>query len=436
MNTPLLAGLARWSATGAATFAMRQRRAMAEATRDWLSALAAGMAEPEAARLDATHLDGMGAHAFRLGTLSHLAEVDDGIGSALIHPGVVTLSPLFALARQGLGVARFGAGIAAGYEAAARIGAALGKPHYRHFHMTGTAGSMAAALACSAARGLDTAASLNALGLGGTQAAGLWQVVDDGTASAKAAHAGFAARNGIYAAELAGAGLAGPHRVLEGVRGLAAAGGTTPDPAPLLAPFTDEAAGLLMRTVKAWPVCGQMFHVLDALQPLAPARVAAIEIESFAALREVAGQIDPRTVPEARFSTAFCVAHLLQRGRLDFGDLSAEGVLDDPGITALARHVSLSDAPGFTRDHPARRAARITLILADGSHREIIAEGRRGGPDRPLGTAELSRRFDRLTGHMSDAWHRAANRLDSLLRDAPPETPIPTPLIESLCHVP
>ena len=435
MTAPVLTGLAEWAATEAVSMAMRQRVAVAGTAQDWLSALAAGMGEPEARRLQALPLSGTGAEAFRLGTISHLAEVDDGIGKALIHPGVVSLSPLFALAQhQAMTVAQLAAGIVAGYEAAARIGAALGKPHYRHFHITGTAGSMAAALAGAAAQGLDATGILNALGLGGTQAAGLWQVVDDGAEAAKAAHAGFAARNGIYAAELAKAGMAGPSRVLEGRRGLAAAGQTDLDTAPLLAPFSYETSGLMIRTVKPWPVCGQMFHVLDALLPLPPAPVKAVEIESFAALQDVAGVTNPQTVPQARFSTAFCVAHLLLRGRLDFGDLSVPGILDDPQITDLAARISLTEDPEMTAGYPARRAARITLTGTDGSRRDVMAEGRRGGPDNPLSAVELSRRFDRLTYNMPREWRDAASRMDELLRHAAPDTLLPPDMMERLCH--
>ena len=384
MNASALEGLVSCAVCGARDFALSHRSRVAEAARDWLSALAAGISDPAGDRFQRAGMSGDGALAFQLGSLSHLAEVNDGIGHAMIHPGVVTFPVLMEVAlAQPLTVERFLTATAAGYEAAARIGAALGRDHYRRFHMTGTAGSFAAALTAGVGMGLSPRALADAVALGGAQAAGLWQAVDDGADAVKPAHAGFAGRNGIYAARLASAGIVGPHRILEGARGLAAAGGSVLDCAPLDARFAPSSSGLLSRTVKSWPVCGQMFHVLDALVPMRPAPdVDAITITSFAALREVAGQTMPDTPAAARFSTAFCVAHLLVHGRLDFGDLDAPGVLQDQAVRALALRVELRDDAAMTAAHPQLRRARITMRQADGTVRTIDADGRRGEPDR------------------------------------------------------
>ena len=438
---PALAALAHWCADGGAeALGLRRRDEVVLILRDWLAAWAAGLQEPAAdgiARASACLGTGTAAGAFRLGALSHLAEVDDGHGEAMIHPGVVTLPPLLALARsKPVRVAEFLAAVAAGYEAAVRVGAALGKDHYAGFHMTGTAGSFAAAATVCTVRRHDAATLLSAFGLAGTQAAGLWQFQQDAAEATKACHAGFAARNGIYAADLAGAGVQGPTRILEGSRGLAAATGVTLDQVPLLRPFDDTTAAILTRTVKAWPVCGQMFHILDVVSdafpdPVPADRIAAIRIESFAAVSSVAGLRDPQTPAQGRFSTPFCVAHLLVKGHLEFGDL-VPSALSDPRLRAVANRVEIVEDDKMTAVYPARRECRVHIMLTNNTKRLLAGAGRRGGPERPLTPIEFDTRFEKLTGHMDHSWHRAVEQLAERLRMAPFEDEIDTVLLRRL----
>src|SRR5207248_854567 len=78
-----------------------------------------------------------------------------------------------------------------------RIGRAVGVDHYqRGFHATGTVGTFGAAAACSRLLGLDAPTIAVALGIAGTQAAGLKSMF--GTMG-KPLHAGKASVNGLLA---------------------------------------------------------------------------------------------------------------------------------------------------------------------------------------------------------------------------------------------
>ena len=61
----------------------------------------------------------------------------------------------------------------AGYEVGIRVGEFLGRSHYKIFHTTGTAGTIAAAVTVGRLLNLDAGQMLHALGSAGTQAAGL-----------------------------------------------------------------------------------------------------------------------------------------------------------------------------------------------------------------------------------------------------------------------
>ena len=69
--------------------------------------------------------------------------------------------------------------VVAGYEVGIRVGEFLGRSHYKTFHTTGTAGTIAAAAAAGRLLRLTPAQMLDAFGSAGTQAAGLWEFLRD-----------------------------------------------------------------------------------------------------------------------------------------------------------------------------------------------------------------------------------------------------------------
>ena len=111
------------------------------------------------------------------------------------------------------------AAMVAGYEVNGRVGRAIIPTHReRGFHPTGTCGTFGAASAASRLLGFDAEETANALGIAGSQAAGLYECHHDGT-STMIFHAGRAAQNGVEAALLVRWGMTGPATVLEGSKG-------------------------------------------------------------------------------------------------------------------------------------------------------------------------------------------------------------------------
>src|SRR5262245_51948231 len=154
------------------------------------------------------------------GGMGHALDYDDVNMAMPGHPSVAILPGLLALAefRHSSGREVVTAFVA-GYETACRIGAALQPGHYNlGFHSTGTVGSFGAAAACARLRGLDAEATAVALGIAGTQAAGLKSQF--GT-MCKPFHAGKAAQNGLLAARLAARGFSGRGDIVECVQGFA-----------------------------------------------------------------------------------------------------------------------------------------------------------------------------------------------------------------------
>lgn len=367
---------------------------------DWSGALIAGLGHP-LHRNYAAGLDDGGTGTSRVigiarqrppvaaaaanGAISHLWEVDDSHRTALLHPGVTIVPVVVALAQAlpGCNAGRAAGAVVTGYETAIRVGTTLGKQHYRICHTTATAGAFGAAAAAAHLMGLDRDATLAAFGHAGTQAAGLWQFLDDGVTAAKAFHAALAVRNGMSAAYLAAAGIPGAPRVLEGPRGMFAAWGLEPPDAADLKPDP----GRLMIdtvTVKNWPTCGQMHTALDCTEALLPALAGAdirdVEVRVPDACLQIASTANPRNLAEAKFSTSFCIAALLSGRRPDVAGLTQE-LVDDGDIQALSCRVRLVPDPALTARFPQERPARVAVTCADGREFSEERSARRGDPE-------------------------------------------------------
>ena len=158
--------------------------------------------------------------AFVNGVAAHTLELDDGHRGAQIHLGAVIFPTALAIAESyDLSGKEFLEGVMVGYE----VGILLGKivnPEHRNkgFHTTGTVGTFVSGVVASKLLKLDETQILNALGLCGTQAAGLLES-DHGGSMGKSLHAGKAVYNGLLSAFLARNGFTGSGTIFEGKEG-------------------------------------------------------------------------------------------------------------------------------------------------------------------------------------------------------------------------
>lgn len=157
---------------------------------------------------------------FLNGISAHILELDDGHRGAQIHLGSVVFPTALAISESfDLSGKEFLEGVIVGYE----VGILLGKivnPEHRDkgFHTTGTIGAFVAATVASKLLKLDDDQILNALGLCGTQAAGLLES-DHGGSMGKSLHVGKAVYNGMISAFLARNGFTGSNTIFEGKEG-------------------------------------------------------------------------------------------------------------------------------------------------------------------------------------------------------------------------
>ncbi|WPH24007.1 MmgE/PrpD family protein [Variovorax paradoxus] len=341
--------------------------------------------------------------------IAHLREIDDAHRAAMLHPGVVAITPVLALASScGLTRERAARAVVAGYEVALRLGEALGARHAGLFHATATAGAVGAAAAAGMAMGLDAPRLHHALGIAATQAAGLWQLVDDDAHESKSLHPAFAVRNGMTAAYAARAGLPGARAFFTGRRGLYAA---LAGEGPLAAVdgALEAPERLHTTTIKAWPACAMLFTPLDATRALieehriGAADVQAMEIEIFPHALKIAGVQWPAKPAEASFCLRYVLAVLLEKeGVLGIADTEAPD-LDSPSLHALAARMQVVPNEAFQQAFPQRRPSRVTIRLRDGRQISAYRDLRRGDPEDPYTWEGLQQRMRTFVPAMDDA---------------------------------
>lgn len=149
-------------------------------------------------------------------TAPHAFQIDEVHTGATLHPGSVVVPAALALSDAAGGVSgeEFLTAMIAGYEVGIRVGLATrGAMFRRGYHNQGTTGTVAAAAAAARLLKLDPHATMHAIGIGASQAAGLMAVQEG--ANAKAFHSGRAAQSGVYGALLAKEGYTGVEHVFD-----------------------------------------------------------------------------------------------------------------------------------------------------------------------------------------------------------------------------
>src|SRR5690349_10907403 len=231
------------------------------------------------------------------GAAAHTVEVDDIYRDGIYHPGAPTISAALAFGKRDVLRA-----VVVGYEISTRIGAAMGRAHYKYWHNTGTIGCFGAAAAAAEVLNLNRNQFAHALATVATFSAGLQQAFRMDSMS-KPLHAGHAAEAGVTAALAAREGVTGSLDIMEGEAGYGRAMGEGPDWEKALATLGRE-FHITRMTFKNHACCGHTFAAIDgalALQKkmgISAKEVDRVHIGTYRAGVEVAHYERPETPAE------------------------------------------------------------------------------------------------------------------------------------------
>jgi 2-methylcitrate dehydratase len=215
----------------------------------------------------------------------------------------------------------------------------------------------------------------------------------------KGAAGANAARNGLFAARLAAAGMTGPDAALEGHHGLLELIG----PRPLPALLGGEDAMLARACHKAM-LCE--YHAQSPIAAVLQLGVAAGAVEelvvhtyhfTWSEIGSGAEKWDPRTPEAADHSLPYVLAATIVDGAYD-DSIYAPDRLTDPRIRALMPRIRVVEDPAFTARFPGAYPCRLTLRRKDGMVQETLVENPPGHPDNPLGDAGIAAKFRALAG--------------------------------------
>lgn len=338
---------------------------------------------------------------------SHVAEQDDVHNGSVFHPATVVFPPALACA-QAIGTSGEELLVAAiaGYEVGIRVGEFLGRSHYKVFHTTGTAGTIAAAATVGRLLKLSPEQMLHAFGSAGTQSAGLWEFLRD-AADSKQLHTAHAASTGLMSAYIAQSGFTGAQHILEGKQGLAAGMSSDADPSKLVDRLGTRWT-LAETSFKYHASCRHTHPAADALlqvmlaNNLKPSDIAQVETLVHQGAIDVLGPVtDPATVHQSKFSMGTVlalIAHYQFAGLQEFDDH-----FHDDAICLFRDRVSMTLDPEVDSAYPQRWIGKVKVHLNNGQILACRVDEPKGDPGNTLSRAEITDKAMRLAAFSGGA---------------------------------
>ncbi|PTB99266.1 2-methylcitrate dehydratase [Marinobacter sp. Z-F4-2] len=332
---------------------------------------------------------------------SHLVEQDDLHNSSVLHPATVVFPTAVAVAQEiGASGKDFLVAAICGYEAGIRIGEFLGLSHYRIFHTTGTVGTLAAAFTAAKLLKLSQFQFENAVGNAGTQAAGLWQFLEDG-ADSKQLHTAKAAADGLLSAYLAKDGFKGAKNILEGKQGLAA--GMSDNAVPeKLTDRLGERWGLLETSFKYHASCRHTHPAADAFKYILDSHnldyneISNIKIGVHQAAIDVLGPVkSPTSIHQAKFSMGTVLGLLAVYGKAGVSEFDRYS-LTCPKVKHFIDIVTMHYDKEVDSAYPNQWIGRVVVETKKGKSYAAEVPYPKGDPENALSDDEIEEKFKSL----------------------------------------
>ncbi len=334
-------------------------------------------------------------------------ELDDVHRQGVLHVGAVVLPGLIALAegRPDMSGKDFLTAAVAGYEIGPRVGLCMGPEHIAQgWHSGATLGVFSAAAGCARALGLDVEKTVHALGIAGTQSAGL--MAAQYGAMVKRMHAGRSAQSGLYGAVLAEDGFTGIANVFESEYGgfcsTFSRSSDRYDLAQLSAGFGSvwQTMGVAL---KFYSCVGSNHTTLDAIRQMQSVRpFSADDVKqiliygSQVTVDHVGWPYVPDGMTSAQLNLAYCVATLLTEGDC-FVEQFTEEEISDPLRMRHAQKVIVRHDPAITAlGSKFRHKVRVQCVLQDGTTMERTVEAARGNEHEFASDSDVIGKFHKL----------------------------------------
>jgi 2-methylcitrate dehydratase PrpD len=343
------------------------------------------------------------------GALVQSFELDDVHRVGVLHVGAVTLPPILAVLERDASITGrdFLAATVAGYEIGPRVGICMGQEHIgQGWHSGATLGVFSAAAGAANALRLDVAQTINAIGIAGTQAAGL--MAAQYGAMVKRMHAGRSAQSGYYGAILAQRGYTGIQDVFESEYGGFCSTFSRSHDRYNLAALSDglgERFETLQIALKFFSCVGSNHTTLDGIRDIQKRRPFGIDdVEkiivhgSKVTVDHVGWPYRPEGLTSAQLNLPYCVATLLLEGDAFVAQFTEDKVAD-PERIAFSRRVEVVEDPDITAlGSRFRHKVRVEIRLKNGEVHEETVEAPRGSEKKFAADQDVIDKFRKLAG--------------------------------------
>lgn len=341
------------------------------------------------------------------GTAVQGFELDDVHRAGVLHVGAVVLPALIPIAelKGSMSGREFLTAAVAGYEIGPRVGLCMGPEHIASgWHSGATLGVFSAAAGAARGLRLDVEKTVHALGIAGTQAAGL--MAAQFGAMVKRMHAGRSSQSGLYGALLAEKGFTGIVNVLESEYGGFC---TTLSQSRDHFNLKELTAGLgttwqtMGVALKFYACVGTNHTTLDAIRdmqkerPFGATDVKKIVVHgSQVTVNHVGWKYVPQGLTSAQLNLPYCVATWLLEGDC-FVDQFTEDKVADPARMKLSGKVEVVHDPEITaKGAKFRHLVHVEAHLTDGTVLKRTVEAARGSEKKFATDAEIVEKFEKL----------------------------------------
>jgi len=287
-----------------------------------------------------------------------------------------------------------------------------------------TYGALSTALLAGKLWDLDEDQLEHALGLAGVCNIATRQTRTGQMSHWKACAFSNAARNGVFAADLARRGMTGPYEIFEGPKGLMNEL-SIPDAKNVV--LGTKGDFMIDKTyIKFWPAEYHAQSAIDAMLQLRPQidvnKVEEIHIGSFEAAVSIIGSEPEKWRPTSRETADHSMGYCTAVALID-GDVTRESFADerlnDPQVLGLLDKTKIVEEPELNPGYPKGIPNHIIVTLSDGKKVDKRVDFPRGHAENPMTDEEVFAKFRKLadgvvTGVTAEQIIDRAMRLDEL----------------------
>jgi 2-methylcitrate dehydratase PrpD len=333
-------------------------------------------------------------------TAMHADDYDDTFHPSRFHPSAPVLAAIYAEAEQsGSSGKDLITAFSVGTEVSCKLSQTIDREHYqRGHHMTSTCGVFGATAAVCNLRRLSRETTTLALGIAGSESAGLRE--NFGT-MVNPMHSGRAAESALVVASLAALGLTSSPTILEGPRGYFMAGAGSYDADKLLGklgnPWSYVSQGV---AIKPFP-CGNLQHpAMGKLQELVlthdikPDQVERIAVKSHRLMPLNLTYHRPTTALQGKFSMEFGLAAILVLRRAGLAEFT-DAIVNRPDVQQAISKINYtvySDAEAQAQQY-GLLTTFLDIALTDGRQFAARVDAAKGSATIPMDEAEIAAKF-------------------------------------------